>query len=194
MRLLLASTLNAMPERESIDYVVLSDIVFFGILLNAAAVMNSASEKAVPSVFNKILGVALVSSLFLTIVYVADITAGLSQNYYAWVGVLLLTGVAMLLSYYSTDHEELKKLQATLDCDDVMASLKEPLRSAIEGVIQKKLTEQTVDFDTEMKKLEEIYGPFDRYVRSDYAETIQAVIQRETARREQELGGKVILT
>ena len=186
VRLLLASALNEMPEKEPVDYFVLSDFIFFGILLNAAAVVNSASEKSAPSVFNKILCVALVSSLFLTLTYAVDITIGLSQNFYAWIGTLSLTSLAIVLSYYTTDHEEIKKLQETLDRDDTVASLAEPMYSDIKALMRRISKDETIDVDAELEKLQEKHGSFNQqHIRRGYEVTIENLIQRETTRREQ---------
>ena len=116
------------PEQE-LPYFVLSDFIFFGLMLNAAAMSNLTAQKSRLELFFRYGSATGILSFFLVTIYCATISQPAGYAY--WIGVISILVIAGVLSFFSTSDATMEYLQKEIEFIDNLAKLPKDERNAI---------------------------------------------------------------
>jgi len=110
---------------------VLSDFVFFGLMLNASIVANLSQTKFRPDVYLIFVGLSAVTSSVLVGCFVKDINGQAdSVAWFITVGIIVLSAG---LSFITTNDKALERIQKEVDFANNLNKLPPELRDALIG-------------------------------------------------------------
>jgi len=136
---------------QNIDYFVLSDIIFLGLMFNASAMSNISSEQDIPSVHMNFFPVTAILSMLLALLY----AVGLSQNVnwiVVWLTTVLLVLCSFGLSFFSSNSRSLRRLQKDFTLAEYTSKLDEPLRSAVFDLVERARMNKSNSITEELKR------------------------------------------
>ena len=138
----------------TISLFVMSDIVFFGIMLNAAAIYNVSTTENIPGVQLSIVAFAF----FRTIILVGLYTAALYPNnpLFLWSAVLLLTFLSFVASFLAIDSIRLRRRQDDFDRANSIEALPFTWREKYHNVVDKLWLLEEHDRIRYVEKLDEV--------------------------------------
>ena len=183
--ILLRSGLVATQSDGSVDYFVFSDIVFFGLMLNASAMANISSEKLVPTVCRKIFILAVVSSLWLIALYSQNITNDLGGSLIAWLFVVLPLLLAFGISHFTSSSREVQALQNECDEKDFAAILIQPLRVHLRSIKDRQAKGEDMNLEKELMKFDAMLDAVNEPVHIGWEATFDDLVFRHRLRRRQ---------
>ena len=117
----------AIPTGKFAEVFVLSDVIFLGLMFNAAAIANVLSEKFAPKTYALILGLTSVPSLFLVWAFSMSFREDMPQ-WFLWTWVILTIVFSVVLSFFTSDSRFTVSVERILSQSDLIANLPTPLR------------------------------------------------------------------
>ena len=89
---------------EAIPQILVSDVVFFGLMFNAATVANVVAERDNPLVYLITIGVVAILSCLLVAFYVFDMHKGMCPTA-MWAGLSIVLAVSAFVSWLATNSD-----------------------------------------------------------------------------------------
>ena len=120
--ILLRVIISTSSPKEEIPMVLLSEIIFFGLLFNASAAANLVADKHKPGVFLLIMSFVAVLSLGLVTFFILDL-AGMPLVNVAWWIVGSLLFLSAMLSFFTTSSQLLSDVQMGFDFNEKVKTL-----------------------------------------------------------------------
>ena len=140
LRLLLAESLAEHTE----PLILLSDVVFLGLMFNASAMANITAEKIMPTVFLGVFAAALGFSVCLATVYTSSMFQE-TTSYSTWLTVCGLILCSLFLAFFTTSTDAMETIQASFDLSDQVPTLPSESRQLINKLFTKAIDERDTE-------------------------------------------------
>ena len=127
--ILLRFTIVGPGMHSDLDWFVLTDFIFLGLILNASAVSSVFAEQTAPRVYRMIVFFAALFGIVLIAFYCADVRG--ERPYAAWPGVLVVDILALALSYFTTSSKDIATLEKELEDKEDMYVYTKPFRDHV---------------------------------------------------------------
>ena len=114
----------------SIAPIVVGDVVFWGIMLNVAALYNISTAENMPDLQVSVTAAALVRLSLLVAIYTVALLPVMSP-YVLWIAVTLLTSLSASSSFLTTDASYLEMQQKAYDLANQIQGLPMPIREKV---------------------------------------------------------------
>ena len=131
-----------------------SDVIFLGLMFNAASIANVVSERFAPKVYVLIIAATSVLSASLIGAYSLSLHENAAQSA-LWSWILLTLFLSVLLSFYASDSGVIFEVQRVLDRSAQIESLPPYIRDKANEILD------AVQSDSDLEMFEAV---FDRYV------------------------------
>ena len=130
-----------------IAYFAISDVIFFGLMLNAAAAYNTIIDQRMKDLLIHVVGLTSLLSTCLVIVYVLSLTQAFS-SLFAWCLTLIAVIPSLLLSFFTSDVETMLETQNLAATANQIGDLPEPLRSEVRDIIRRVFDGKQIDIES----------------------------------------------
>jgi hypothetical protein len=165
MPLLLRLVVSLSAPDSQIPLVILSDVIFWGIMFNAAAISNVTNVRDVqPDVCSGVSVITSVSMALLVTVYALALFPNVNQCIPWTIGVLLLL-FSMMVSFATTSSEFLNTTQQAIDNASFIATCPDVIREQMLDLLHRKLHGDPVDCNEEFQKYVDAYMEIQRRAR-----------------------------
>ena len=114
----------------SIEPIVVGDVVFWGVMLNVAALYNISTAENMPDLQVSVTAAALVRLSLLVAIYTAALFPGISPHV-LWIVVTLLTGLSATASFLTTDATYVEVQQTMYSLANQIQGLPMPVREEV---------------------------------------------------------------
>ena len=151
---LILRVIEASQSEGAVAYFALSDFVFLGLMFNASAMANISTEKLIPTVYRKVMILAVFTSLFLAVLYMHDVRSDLSYSTFAWICAVVLLLFAFGLSHFSSMPGEVHAVQDMLDEQDFLATFVSPVRTKLKSIRDRQEKGEAMDLEKELAELD----------------------------------------
>lgn len=156
--LLLRLLISSMLQDQTIPMVVISDVVFFGIMLNVAAFHNVTNTEGIPDVqFSATAGAFIRSALLIAFYTIALLPIG--HHWGLWCVVTLVVLYSGTASFMTTDSDHLHFLQEMYALANRVEGLPPKMRRKAADLVRRYLDEdKKFDLQSEVNKIYDEYA------------------------------------
>ena len=129
---------------------MLSEVIFLGLMFNVSAVVNISFVTDNPKIAGSSTCLAIILSMILIVLYVVDLIVPV--NLYVVLPVVTVTTLmAFMLSFVSANDDVLQEWRCRLDAEDVVKNIQDrSLRDRIEKIVAQRKEGERLDFNAVM--------------------------------------------
>jgi len=138
----------ALSVDEGAPLILPSDVIFLGLMFNAASIANVVSEKFAPKVYVLVIAATSVLSVSLIGAYSLSLHENALQCF-LWGWILLTLFLSVLLSFYASDSGAIFEVQRVLDRSSQISALPPYIRDKAHAVLEVITSDEALDaFET----------------------------------------------